>query len=114
MTRALVIGGILALALVALVATKPFAPDGCIRNALYDDGILHAGSTDYVFLLNNDILLTLRIPNGESAAAGADALMAAQDDGPAEASPMRLGRAHDLCYGDGKMRISLSATELSE
>ncbi|MGI9418695.1 MAG: hypothetical protein ACR2RA_12750 [Geminicoccaceae bacterium] len=114
MMRAIVIGGLLVLALFALAATKPLAPMECLRNAIYDDAILHAGSTDYVFLLESGVSLTLRMPNGESASAAADALIAVQEDGPAEASQERLGRAHDLCYDDGRVEISLSAAEKAD
>ncbi len=108
MNRWITRGGTCALALLMLAACAWPADRNCLRDAVYEDAVLHAGSTDFVFVLAGGMSVTLRIANDAGSAVGADALLALQDDGPAEASPARLGLAHDLCQEDGAVRISLA------
>lgn len=108
MRRWLATGGLFAFAPLFLGASGSVTGENCIRGAVYDDAVLHAGATDYVFVVSDGVSLTVRVTNDVSTEMGADALLTTGDDGPAEANAARLGQPHDLCQENGLIRISPS------
>jgi hypothetical protein len=66
--------------------------------ATYEDAVLYAGATDYVFALGEGTRITIRAEHGVAQISGSDALMGLATDGPAEPTPARLGRYHSICF----------------
>ena len=66
--------------------------------ATYEDAVLHAGATDYVFALGEGTRITIRAEHGVARLSGSEALLGSATDGPAEPTPARLGHYHSICF----------------
>jgi len=96
---ALIIGGVMG----NLLSKQPVCVVGT-----YQDAVLYAGATDYVFELDNGTRFSVREEHGGDPLPGADALLGTATDGPAEPTAARLGQAHAICFKAGGPTIELA------
>jgi hypothetical protein len=74
----------------------------------YQDAVLYAGATDYVFELDDGTRFSIRWEHGGHPLPGTAALLGTATDGPAEPTPARIGMAHIICFDAGGPKIKLA------
>ncbi len=92
---ALVLGLVLGVAAAWFLRPSPAA---CVAGLTFQDALLNAGSTDYVFTLPSGAVLTLRAEHGSPDASAFDGFLAPAADGPAEANSASIGNNYQLCF----------------
>ena len=102
----LIIGTIIGAALVWM-ALRP-AGATCFE-ARYADAVVYAGATDFVFKLKSGEQFSLRSSRDSKPIPGSAPLLGNARDGPAEPTPVRLGRIHLLCVANDGITIHFEA-----
>lgn len=69
----------------------------CIGELIYEDAVIYAGATDYVFRSENEVLISIRIPNEAPEIPGIIELLTRNLDGPAEPNENKIGEQFGLC-----------------